>query len=128
MIGWLNVLASIAAGPLSDEERDQLANVRASWVLLNVRQGRFFVDIIGPVAQLRAIEDKLTELGRDPIVVGIFTPTEITDENGTRMVSLLTRKNAQEYLKVAPDMPDGSRPTQYVETHNWAGWPPKEMA
>jgi hypothetical protein len=122
MIGWLNVLVSISAAPLSDAEKDQLADIQAYWKLLNVRQGRFFVDIIGPVARLQAIEDKLTQLGRDPIVVAVFTPTMVDGQ----MVLLLTRRNAAEYLKVAPDV-NGQRPTQYVETHNWLGWPPKVM-
>ena len=126
MDNWYNVLFSVAAGPLTDDERERLSKVEASWVLLNTRLGRFFIDIIGPKAQLQAIRDKLTALGRDPIVIGIF------DSDG----ALIGQPNKAEWLKVAQDVnaydADGvlistSRPTAFVNTHQWAGWAEKRV-
>lgn len=111
---WRNVLFSIASGALSAADKDRLALVQASWVLLNTRLGRFFVDIIGPVGQLQAIQDELTAMGRDPIVIGIF------DRSGV----LQNAPNKTEWVKVAQDV-QGVRPTVFVDTHRWSGWSEK---
>jgi hypothetical protein len=118
MTGWLNCLFSILSGALSQNERDQLANVGASWVLLNTRNGRFFVDIIGRTTQLQNIEDKLIELGRDPIRIGVF------DHEGTQ----IGNTNPAAWLAVARDVTPGVRPTQYIDIHRWAGWAPKNVS
>jgi hypothetical protein len=126
MDDWYNVLFSIAAGPLSAVEQDALAKVQCSWVFLNARLGRFFIDIIGPKTRLQNIQDKLIELGRAPIVIGIFTSDGV----------LVGQANQAEWLKVARDVvtynPDGSvastaRPTAYVDIHRWAGWADKQI-
>jgi hypothetical protein len=140
MDGWINVLFSITNTPLSQSEREQLSRVQASWVLLNNRLGRFFVDIIGPKTQLIAIRDKLIELGRDPRILGVFEPTkqDILDGGGKvigwHYVMLLTQANGPEYLAVARDVitydalgnvTSTTRPTSYIDIHRWAGWPEK---
>jgi hypothetical protein len=121
LTNWRNVLFSIASGPLSDSEKEQLARVQCYWVHLNTRLGRFFIDIIGPVNRLQNIQDKLIELGRDPIVIGIF------DGDGV----LQGQANNAEWLKVAQDVRTydaqgnlltTTRPTQFIDTHRWAGW------
>ena len=124
MNDWYNVLFSILAGPLSDSEKDQLARVECSWVHLNTRLGRFFVDIIGPKNRLLNIEAKLVELGRDPIRIGVF------DADGV----LVGPRNNAEWLKVAQDvltydaqgnLVSTDRPVAFRDTHRWAGWAPK---
>lgn len=123
---YYNVLFSISSGPLSDDEKEQLSRVKCDWVHLNTRLGRFFVDIIGPRTQLTAIRDKLIELGRDPIVIGIF------DSDGL----LVGQFNTAEWLKVARDVisynVDGTvasvtRPLSYIDVHRWAGWAEKQV-
>ena len=123
---WYCVLFSIASGPLSDLEKEQLARVQCSWVHLNTRLGRFFIDIIGPKTRLLNIEDKLTELGRDPIRIGVF------DADGV----LVGPRNNAEWLKVAQDVlgydaqgnvTSTARPVAFRETHQWAGWAPKVL-
>jgi hypothetical protein len=124
LTNWRNVLFSIASGPLSDSEKEQLARVQCYWVHLNTRLGRFFIDIIGPVNRLQNIQDKLTELGRDPIVIGIFDGDGVLQGNA----------NNAEWLKVAQDVRtydalgnliSSLRPVAFVDTHRWAGWGPK---
>ena len=126
MDDWYNVLFSITSGALSQAERDQLAQVQCSWVLLNTRLGRFFVDVIGPKTRLLNIEDKLTELGRDPIRIGVF------DADGV----LVGPQNGAEWLKVAQDvltydaqgnLISTTRPVAFRDTHRWAGWAPKAI-
>lgn len=126
MNDWYCVLFSILAGPLSDVEKEQLARVQCSYVHLNTRLGRFFIDIIGPKTRLLNIEDKLIELGRDPIRIGVF------DADGVQ----IGPRNAAEWLKVAEDVitydaqgnvVNVSRPVAFRETHQWAGWAPKVL-
>lgn len=118
---WRNALFSISSGALTQSDKDRLAKVSASWVLLNTRLGRFFIDIIGPIPQLQAIQDELTAMGRAPILIGLF------DRSGT----LLNVPNKTEWAKVANDIvtynPDGTvlsttRPAAFVDTHRWSGW------
>ena len=126
MNDWYTVLVSILAGPLSDSEKEQLANVQASWVLLNTRLGRFFVDILGPKNRLLNIEAKLVELGRDPIRIAVF------DADGV----LVGPRNNAEWLRVAQDVitynaqgqvVSVDRPVAFRDTHRWAGWAPKAL-
>lgn len=139
---WRNVLFSILSGPLTQADRDQLENVEAYWVLLNTRSGRHFIDILGPAARLQAIGDRLTAMGRDPIVIAVFKPIDgdvlpPADPRGFRLsrkvpqLALEGAPNKAEWLKVARDVvtynADGSvqstaRPTAYVDVHQWAGW------
>lgn len=127
MSDWLNALFSITDGPLSAAEQVALAGVGASWVLLNDRLGKFFVDVIGPRAQLQAIQDKLTALGRNPIVIGVF------DSNGV----LQNTANKTEWVNVARDVKTydaqgnlltTTRPAAYIDVHRWAGWGAKVIA
>jgi len=124
MDDWYNALFSTIATAFTEDQRGALSRTQASWVVLNVRLGRAFIDIIGPKTQLQAIEDKLTELGRDPIVIGVFR------SDGT----MLNAPNSAEWLKVARDVVTyddqgveltRTRPTAYVNVHQWAGWAEK---
>lgn len=131
MDGWANVLFSTLATPLTDAQRDALARTEASWVILNTRLGRAYVDIIGPKRQLQAIRDKLIELGRDPIILGVFEP--VKQEDGSYVMDL-TQANKTAYLTVARDVVTYDalgnvlstvRPTEFIDIHRWAGWPEK---
>lgn len=117
----VNVLFSILSGAFTQAEMDGLRATECSWVHLNTRLGRFFIDIIGPMRQLQAIKDKLLALGRDPIVLGVF------DYDG----NLLNSANKTEWAKVARDVKtydangtlvSSTRPVAYVDVHRWAGW------
>lgn len=127
MNDWLNALFSITDGALSASEKIQLATVGASWVLLNDRLGKFFVDVIGPRTQLQAIQDRLVALGRNPIVIGVF------DSNGV----LQGTANKTEWLNVARDVKTydaqgnlltTTRPAAYIDLHRWSGWAGKVIA
>lgn len=131
ILEYRNALLSIAAGPLSAAERAGLSQVKASWVLLNTRLGRFYIDVLGHKDDLQAIRDKLIELGRDPIVIGIFKPTMV---EGEMVMVLQPGANKAEHLKVAPDVRNydaegnlvsSTRPAAFVDIHRWAGWPDK---
>lgn len=129
MNDWLNVLFSLLAGPLTDQQRDALANLEANWVLLNTRNGRWFVDICAPKRKLLNIRDYLIAAGRDPKIIAIFEHSEgqVTedievptfDEEGNRLGQVIqqvtsikqievlrngTTFDMVEYLKVAPDV------------------------
>lgn len=119
--GYVNALFSISNTALSESEKTQLAAVQMSWVRLNTRLGRHFIDAIAPVGWLLALEQKLIDMGRDPIRIGVF------DKDG----QLIGQQNAAEWLKVARnvDTYDASgnlvssvRPTAWVDVHQWAGW------
>jgi hypothetical protein len=121
MDNWRNVLFSLLNTPLTAAERKQLEDVQMSWILLNNRSGRFFVDVIAPIAWLQNIQDKLIELGRDPIVIGIFNYAG----------ELMNTANNTEWLKVAEDVKvynaqggliSNTRPVSFRDTHHWAGW------
>lgn len=130
MNDYLNVLFSIIAGNLTAAQRDALAALQANWVLLNTRNGRWFVDICGPVAKLQDLRDYLIAQGRDPKVIAIFEHAS----DGTEIIRDGTSFDWAEYLNVAPDVKtynaagvqvSSVRPAVYVETHRFAGWGPK---
>lgn len=140
--GFLCVLFSMDAGALTAAQMAQLRSMNIAWKVLNQRtvslQPRWYVDIIGPKDELVQIRQALIDIGRNPVVLGVFTPTVVTDEEGNdSMVLLLTQGSLIEYLKVAPDVVTYDvlgnvlstlRPTQFIDVHRWAGWPPKVLS
>lgn len=134
-LNWYDVLFSIASGALSDQEKQDLAGLQANWVLINKRNARFYVNILGPKTQLVAIENYLTAAGRSPIRIGVFQYNATTDA-----MELVGVPNQTEYLNVAPDVMTytydvlgnlltaiATRPTQFVDVHRFAGWPAKSL-
>jgi hypothetical protein len=134
MATWLCALFSMIAGAPTQVQRDMLASLSCNWVLLNVRNGRYFIDICGPVEQLQNIRDYLTSIGRDPKVIAIF---DLATDGGGNLVQQCRANpgfDSVEYLNVAPDvntynaqgvLVSSVRPTGYIETHRFAGWPAK---
>lgn len=134
-LNWYDVLFSINAGALTDQEKTDLANLNANWVLLNRRNARFYVNIIGPKSQLLAIQNYLVNDGRNPITIGVFQYNPDTDT-----MDLVGTPNKAEYLNVAPDVVTytydalgnilstvTSRPTSFIDVHRFAGYPPKNV-
>jgi hypothetical protein len=136
MNDWYDVLFSLTAGPLSQQQKDDLANLGVAWVLLNQRLGKWYVNILGPKAKLVAIENYLIAAGRNPIRIGVFQYTVAAD--GTESMELVGNPNKAEYLAVAPDVMTytydalgnllsavASRPAAFIDVHRFAGWPGK---
>jgi hypothetical protein len=135
--GFLCALFSMDAGALTVSQMTALKSLNASWKVLNTRTvnaiARWYVDIIGPKTQLVQIRQALIDAGRNPIVLGVFTPAVQGDGS---MLLVLTQGNLAEYLNVAPDVVTYDalgnvlstvRPTTFVDSHRWAGWPAKAM-
>jgi hypothetical protein len=138
MTDWYDVLFSITAGALTQQQKDDLAGLQANWVLLNARGGKWYVNILGPKTQLLAIESYLAAAGRNPVRIGVFQYAVLDD--GTEVMNLVGQPNKLEYLAVAPDVITytfdalgnvltaiPSRPTAFVDVHRFAGWPPKNI-
>lgn len=132
---WYDVLFSLTAGALTQQQRDDLAALQASWVLLNQRLGKWYVNVIGPKTQLLAIEQYLTNAGRNPIRIGVFQYNPDTDT-----MDLVGQPNKAEYISVAPDVVTytfdllgnitntvTSRPTAFIDVHRFAGYPAKNV-
>jgi YD repeat-containing protein len=135
--GFLCVLFSMDAGALTQAQMDALRAMNVAWEVLNRRVvnsiARWYVDIIGPKSQLVQIGQALTSMGRNPIVLGVFTPTIQPDQS---VLLVLTQGNLTEYLNVAPDVVtydaqgnvlSTTRPTGFIDVHRWAGWPDKSL-
>lgn len=134
MTTFLCALFSMISGAPTQAQRDMLASLSCNWVLLNVRNGRYYIDICGPVVQLQNIRDYLTSIGRDPKVIAIFDLSTDVDGKPIQQLRVAQGFDSVEYLNVAPDVKTydangvlltSVRPTGYVETHRFAGWPAK---
>lgn len=118
---YYSALFSMLDGPITQAQRDALANLDAQWVLINHRNGRFLIDIVGPKKQLAAIRRYLVDAGRDPIVIGVW------DCDG----NVIQSGQLSDWLNVAEDVVtyDASgnvasitRPVAFRSTNEWAGW------
>lgn len=134
---WICALFSMDSGAIIQAQRDAIAALNVQWVLLNVRNARFYIELCGPQAQLVAIRNYLISIGRNPKVIGVFDHSLVDDGsgNGTLMQVEQWRSSQGfdqvEYLNVAPDVktynPDGSlassvRPMTFTPIHKFAGW------
>lgn len=107
-------------GPLLTPEQEQVFQGFARWVVLNERNGRLLVDGIGPPAAVATVMELLAD--RAPILIGGW------DMGGQAVEGFPLGEVA--WLDVAPDEVDETdpenpvvrRPTQYRQTHGWAGW------
>lgn len=121
----ITLIFSMLGPRLDDAQADQFSAF-AQWVVLNEREGRILVDGIGAQADITRALSALTAMGRDPRVIGAW------HEDGSRVEGFDIDHAA--WCAVAPDLVDRTdpenpvyyRPTQFSETHRWAGWGRKQ--
>lgn len=126
LTNWRNVLFAVDATPLTQAQNDALAALDCSYVVLNTRLGRAFIDMIGPVQNLLAIEQKLIDAGRNPIRIAIFDADGVMQGPPNKAAYMTVARN------VATFNADGTllsslRPTMYIDIHRWAGWAEKDI-
>jgi len=123
----VNALLSILGPPLTAAQVVRLHRVGITdWVTRNRRNGRLLIDTLGDSAGLQMVNTRLTEIGRDPLVIGVWR------RNGAVVGGYAL--NLQRWLDVAQDRVDGTdpenpvlvRPTEWVEINSWQGWMPKQ--
>lgn len=110
----IQILLSCITPSFNQNQRDQLAQ-RFEWEVVNKRLGRVLLDVIGERADLQTLLDFLTAAALDPIVIVAFR-----QDTGQRVKTVPL--DEAEWLKVAPNMPNGSRPTAFIQNHGWLGW------
>ena len=122
----INLIFSMNGPLLTDEQAIQFSAF-AQWIVLNERNGRLLVDGIGKAEDVAGVLAMLGQLGRNPRAVGAW------DTNGQPVdgYPLIVA----EWCAVAPDVVDTTdpenpvttRPTAFLEIHQWGGWAPKEI-
>lgn len=111
----INVLFSCITFNVPQHAQDVLQARGVEWLVLNSRNGRDLVDMIGDRNDLQWVKQRLTAAGLDPKLIMAWRP-----DTGAQIKNVTL--DLASYLDVAPDNPDGSRPTSYAQTHAWAGW------
>lgn len=110
----VTVLISCLVPSLTEAQRTAL-EARVEWTLVNRRLGRVMLDVVGDREDLTWLLGRLNAAALDPKVIARFR-----QEDGRRIAGQTI--DVTEYLRVAPDLPDGGRPVAYRQVHGWLGW------
>ncbi len=121
----ITIILSMLATNLTAGQRNAIQNRGINWQVLNTRNGRILLDVIGQRDDLEWLIDQLTTAGKDPILIAAY-------RDGKRVKGVPV--NVAAWLDVAPDVKDMTqpqahawvRPTQYDPNfHTYYGHTPK---
>lgn len=121
----INLIFTMNGPRLTDEQASAFSQM-AQWVVLNERDDRLLVDGIGEASAVADVMALLTQLGRNPAVVGGWHMDGSPVEDYPLDVAA--------WCAVAPDIIDATdpenpvavRPTAFSEIHQWGGLEPKQ--
>jgi hypothetical protein len=137
MDNWISALFSMDSGAITQGQATALVQLNAQWVLLNVRNSRFFIDVCGPPPVLTALQSYLQGIGRNPTIIAVFDHSLVDDGSGNGTFKQVEQMrvgpgfNQAEYLNVAPNVITydalgnvltSVRPTTFVPLQKFAGW------
>lgn len=117
----ITILMSCLSTALTAAQRNAL-EARVRWVVVNTRNGRALLDVMGERDDVQWVFNQLQAAGKDPIVIAAFRT-----DTGERIKAVPINRAA--YLAVAPDVKDmtqpqahaWARPTDYAQCHGYFG-------
>lgn len=124
---WRNVIFAVDAVPLTPAQNQRLRDLNCDYVVLNVRNGRAMIDMIGPVHNLLLIEDRLTEAGRNPVRIAVWDADGVMHGQPNKQAYMSVARDVKTYDPETGTVLTSTRPTAYIDIHRWAGWAEKDI-